>query len=535
MRTWSRSVSLAALCAYGCGDDDKPSLDRLDASVSALVDAGIDAGDAQQNSKKGPPPEVLRAAKEWPTASRDYAATRATFDSTINKANIAQLTQAWNFVLPTGGFFGAATASAVVVDGVIYYTDMTSNVYALDKATGVPRWTKKYDATASGPNGVAIGYGKVFVASSDKSFVALDMITGQELWTAPIEVPKNGGIGIAPVVYDGLVYLSTVPVTATAGYLGGVIGTLYALDEATGKVVWSFKTVQDETLWGHPDINSGGGAWYPPTIDTEKDVMYWGIGNPAPYPGTPEFPNGSSHPGDNLYTNSVLALGAGDGKYQWHYQERPHDTGDHDFQNPPVLATVNIAGEPRRLAIGSGKTGTVVAVDRDANGARVWRTSVGKHQNDDLMDYSADGGVVVFPGDLGGVETPLAYADGTIYVALLNLGRQFFPDMSGALDEVGTGEMLALDATNGSVKWKKDLPTISFGSATVVNDLVLTSTAVGILYAFDRATGEQVWMYQAPSGINAPPTVVGDMLILPLGGGIGGTLAAGGILALKLP
>ncbi|MEY4508488.1 MAG: Quinoprotein ethanol dehydrogenase [Pseudomonadota bacterium] len=534
MRTWSRPLCLTVLVVCSCGDDDKPKRDGFDAAT-AVVDAGIDAGDAQIATKKGPPPEVLRASKEWPTANRDYAATRATFDSTITKANIAKLTQAWSFELPTGGFFGAATAPAVVLDGVIYYVDMTSNVYAIDKNTGVPRWTKKYDATASGPNGVAVGYGKVFVPSSDKTFVALDIVTGQELWTAPIEVAKNAGIGIAPVVYDGLVYLSTVPVTATAAYLGGVNGTLYALDEATGKVVWSFATVQDETLWGHPDINSGGGAWYPPTIDVEKDVMYWGIGNPAPYPGTVEYPNGSSHPGDNLYTNSVLALGAQDGKYRWHYQERPHDFSDLDFQNPPVLATVNVAGEPRRLAIGSGKTGTVVAVDRDTNGTRVWRTLVGKHENDQLAGYPADAGAIVFPGDLGGVETPIAYADGTVYVSLLNMGRQFFPDVSGALDEKGTGELLALDAATGIVKWKKELPVIALGSATVVNDLVLTSTAAGILYAFDRATGEQVWMHQAPSGINAPPSVVGDMLIVPLAGGIAGPLAAGGILALKLP
>jgi outer membrane protein assembly factor BamB len=115
------------------------------------------------------------------------------------------------------------------------------------------------------------------------------------------------------------------------------------------------------------------------------------------------------------------------------------------------------------------------------------------------------------------------------------MGRQFFPDVSGALDEKGTGELLALDAATGIVKWKKELPVIALGSATVVNDLVLTSTAAGILYAFDRATGEQVWMYQAPSGINAPPSVVGDMIIVPLAGGIAGPLAAGGILALKLP
>jgi glucose dehydrogenase len=534
MKLWMLAVVVGALGMHGCGSSDKPSGVPADATVTGLIDATVtgltDAGtDAAAVAKTGAPPEVLKAAKEWPTVNRDYAGTRATFDSTISKATIGSLAPAWTFELPGAGTFGAATASALVLDGVVYYVDMASNVFAIDAATGVKRWSKMYEDSAAGPNGIAVGYGKVFTTSSDKTFVALDATTGQELWMAPIEVPKNGGIGVAPVVYGGLVFLSTEPVNANSQYLGGVNGTLYALDEATGRVVWSFETVADKTLWGHPDVNSGGGAWYPPTIDVAHDVMYWGIGNPAAYPGTADFPNGTSHPGDNLYTNSILALGRADGKYLWHYQERPHDFFDLDFQNPPILVTTQIAGVERHLAVGSGKTGTVVAVDTDDHGKLLWRAVVGKHDNDNLTELP-DAGAVVFPGDLGGVETPPAYADGTVYVTLCNQGRQFFPTKSGALDATGTGEVLALDVATGTVKWKKDLPMLMYGSATVVNDLLLTSTADGNLYAFDRASGDQVWTYKV-SGINAPLTVSGNLLIIPAGGGLG----TPSLVALKVP
>jgi glucose dehydrogenase len=312
-RTWTATAAavMISIAGQGCGDDENGTdAGPMDAGAhdSGAAATTIDGGgmDAQVASRKlGPPPEVVAAAKEWPNTNRDYAGTRATFDSKIKASNVSTLTQAWAFDLPGGGTFGAATAAPIVLNGVVYYVDMQSNVFAIDATTGKQKWAKMYQAAASGPNGLAVGWGKVFVPSSDHEFVALDINTGNELWKAPIVVPKNGGIGIAPVAYDELVYLSTEPVSTTSSYLGGVNGTFYALDQATGAVVWSFATVEDSSLWGHSDINSGGGAWYPPTIDVERDVMYWGVGNPAPYPGTEQFPSGSIRPGNNLYTSSV--------------------------------------------------------------------------------------------------------------------------------------------------------------------------------------------------------------------------------------
>ncbi|MEY4512887.1 MAG: Quinoprotein ethanol dehydrogenase [Pseudomonadota bacterium] len=346
-----------------------------------------------------------------------------------------------------------------------------------------------------------------------------------------IEVPQFGGIGIQPIVYGGLVYLSTVPVNSTSQYAGGVNGTLYALDQSNGKIVWSFKTVKDTGLWGNPAVNSGGGAWFSPTIDIQSGDIYWGIGNPGPYPGTPEFPFGSSRPGDNLYTDSVLALDARTGRYRWHFQEVSHDLFDLDFQNPPILADVRIGREKRSLAIGSGKTGTVVALDARRGGKFVWRASVGLHQNDKLQTYG-DAGVDVYPGSLGGIIAPITYADDTVYVPTVNWGRHYLPGgATPGLIGTGTGELIALNAADGSVRWKKDLPGTPFGGATAVNDVLLTSTVSGLVLGFDRRTGNEVFRLQGPNGVNAPITVSGDLVIVPFGIGPG----VAQIIAFTLP
>ena len=501
-------------------------------SVSADADArGGDFEHRWQGS--GVPNEVRAARKEWPIANRDYAGTRATFDSHIKAANVTTLTPAWayNLAATNGGYVGSGTSSALVLDGKVYYQDQLSNVSVLNAKTGAVVWTKSYNTPGGAPNGIAVGWGKVFAASSDKAFVALDLKSGAELWKAPIEVPQFAGIGIQPVAYGGLVYLSTVPVNSTSQYSGGVNGTLYALDQSNGKIVWSFKTVKDESLWGNATVNSGGGAWFPPTIDTESGEIYWGIGNPAPYPGTPEFPLGSSRPGDNLYTDSVLTLDAKSGRYHWHFQEVAHDLFDLDFQNPPILADVRVGREKRSLVFGSGKTGTVVALDARRGGKFVWRASVGTHQNDRLQTYG-DAGVDVFPGSLGGVIAPIAFADDTLYVPTVNWGRHFYPGGAAqGLLGAGTGELIALNAADGSVRWKIALPSTPFGGITVVNDLLVTSTVNGLVLVFDRRTGSELWRFQGPNGINAPISVADDLLIVPFGIGAG----TAQLIAFKLP
>ena len=231
-----------------------------------------------------------------------------------------------------------------------------------------------------GPNGVAIAYGKLFASPNLYSFAAYDLKTGKELWKSKLSGLQYLKFDIQPIVYDHKLFVANAPHVAED--VGGMIGYLYALDEKTGVVQWAFSTVDTPLIWGHPELNSGGGAWQTPSIDTDTGTLYWGIANPGngkgpngPYSGTKEFPNGSSRPGPNLYTNSMVALNAATGKLKWYNTAFPHDLYDHDFMNPPILTPRDASG--KGMVIGSGKAGIVIAYDRD-KGNELWRTPVGK-------------------------------------------------------------------------------------------------------------------------------------------------------------
>jgi outer membrane protein assembly factor BamB len=401
----------------------------------------------------------------------------------------------------------------------VYCQDLGNNIFALDLTTGAIKWKKLYNESNIGPNGVAIGWGKVFGSADPYNMAALDMNTGNQLWMTQISNQPTTGTDIQPGIYGGLVLTSTVPGSSAGDfYSGGAIGTIYALDQATGKIAWSFDTVDSPDIWGNKAVNSGGGCWYTPAVDLNTGILYWGISNPAPWPGTKDFPNGSSRPGPNLYTDSMVALDGKTGKLLWYTQVYPHDNCDLDFQIAPILASGNINGVQQDIVIGAGKVGRVVAFNRKT-GAILWETFVGTHQNDQLANIPADNVTRVYPGSLGGVETPMAYADGVVYVPLLNLYSQYTPSGSAASQSFGegTGELVAIDVNTGKILWDKTFPSINVGGATVVNDLVFTATFDGTIYAFKRDTGEQVWKYQAPGAINAWPAFAGNTMLLPVG------------------
>ncbi|MEI6127479.1 MAG: PQQ-binding-like beta-propeller repeat protein, partial [Pseudomonadota bacterium] len=293
---------------------------------------------------------------------------------------------------------------------------------------------------------------------------------------------------------------------------------IYALDQETGEKKWSFNTVDSEDIWGNPQVNSGGGAWYPPAIDSVTGLMYWGIGNPAPWPGTKDFPNGSSRPGPNLYTDSIIALDAKNGELKWFTQVLPHDLFDLDLQISPILTSATIKGKFREIVIGSGKLGKVYAFDR-TTGDILWQTAVGEHMNDDLTTLP-EGITTVLPGPLGGVETPMAYADGVVYVPVVNLSAGYTPTelVASSIDfSKGTGELVALDVNTGAILWDNKFGSSNFGAATVVNNVVFTATFDGKIYAFDSKFGKELWTYQAAGGINGWPAAAGDTILFPVG------------------
>jgi outer membrane protein assembly factor BamB len=497
---------------------------RAAAADSGISDAGVDAASADATSPADPgvPPEVASHAHDWPLPNRDYDNTRRA-QTAITGENIAKLREAWRFKLQGGvTTFGYYTANTLILGDVVYLQDMMSNVYALTRKTGQVLWTRSFNVETFGPNGVAIGWGKLFAAVGDSKVVALELAGGADKWSYAPTLGSSMGIDIQPVVYAGQLYAATVPVSTTRGiYGGGTHGLLLALDAETGSELWSFDTIDSPDAWGDAEANGGGGAWYPPLIDAQRGLTYWGTGNPVPWPGTTTQPNGGSRPGPNLYTSSVVAVNARDGKLAWHYQDRPHDIFDWDFQVTPVLVRAE-AQSGGDFVIGAGKTGAVVALDAQT-GERLWRTKVGKHENDELTAYPAQS-ITIFPGVLGGVMSALAYADGVVYAASVDASMSY--DGNLLLPEIsGTGALSAISVADGSVLWSSPLRGAGYASATIANDLVLTADETGRVYAFARTTGEEVWHYDAPAGINAPLVVAGDELLIGVGMDLGVVIA----------
>ena len=168
--------------------------------------------------------------------------------------------------------------------------------------------------------------------------------------------------------------------------------------------------------------------------------------------------------------------------------------------------------------IGGGKGGKVFAFDR-ATGEILWQTPVGEHQNDELTELP-EGTTRVFPGVFGGIETPMSLGGNILYVPVVNVFADFTPtslDQSTLDIAGGTGELVAIDVSNGAILWDKKFNAPNFGGATVVNDLVFTATFDGKIYALDRNSGDEIWSYQATGGVNAWPAVAGNTIIFPVG------------------
>jgi len=466
------------------------------------------------------PPETEQLSGNWPLPQGDYSATRNAVDSNISKDTVGDLSLAWTFDITAPGVFGGITSQPIVIGNTVYIQDMRSNVFALDRDTGAQKWEAPFDIGSIGPNGVAVAYDMVYAGLSDAGeVVALNAADGSVVWRQKIGSPPGEGIDMSPIVYDGTVYISTVPGTGLGSfYAGGDRGVLYALDARTGETKWWFDTTHGG--YNAVAVAGGGGLWYPPSIDKDGNI-YFGVGNPSPWPLTPDCPNGSCRPGNNLYTSSLVSIDPKTGAVRWYYQARPHDLLDLDFQASPILTTTKVDGKDTAVAIGAGKTGTVVALRQDS-GDVVWKT-VGKHQNDELDKQLPNDGssIEVFPGSLGGVETPLAYADGTIYAAYLDYPQY---ETATGLDtskdnpfSAGTGGLVALDVKNGKVLWDIKLPTLAVAAATVSNDVVFAGGIDGTFAAYDRSTGEQVWNYSGDLGFNAPPAIAGDYVFV--GGG----------------
>jgi alcohol dehydrogenase (cytochrome c) len=472
------------------------------------------------------PPATAQPAAGWTQPDADLASTRYVA-SAITSANVSKLGVAWTMPLTmsTAHTDGAYATTPVIVNGVVYVQDLDSDVFAISLATGKVLWTHDYDSANGGPDGVNVDGGVVYAATATAA-VALDAATGTQLWSRTLTENDHEGIAMAPGYNHGTVYVSTVPANVTTQYGAGGQGILWALNAKTGAPEWSWN--QDQNLWGNPGVNSGGGLWYTPSFDAQGNI-YMGIANPAPIFGTTSYPLGSSRPGPDLYTDSVVKLSPA-GKLLWYYQLTPHDLYDWDLQNPPVLTTAN----GRQVVIDGGKAGIIIELDAQT-GKLLWQRPVGGHQgheNDGVLTEHAtptSRGLLpahycLEPSIYGGVLTELASNGSTTFAAVNDLALAASPSgFTGSIAsqfkavENAVGEMVAINQGTGTIEWDTPLPSSPYGAATVTNDVVFTTTFKGYLYALDATTGAILLKTPMSAGSNAPVAVDGDYVIAGAG------------------
>ena len=455
----------------------------------------------------------------WPYPNGDLANTRNAPDSAISAANVSGLREAWAFKL-TGtaaagvASLGALTAPPVVQGGVVYLQDQDANVYALALATGKLKWEYQVnlaEKSGPGPDGVAVADGVVYGDSSTSAF-ALNAATGQTIWVdSSLLNSGQGAFEIQPQVADGRVYLASAYGSGPGG------GVLMALNASTGHLLWTFNTVIGVGAGVQALGLGSGGAWETPLVGTDGSVTF-GTGNPYQSIG-----EAIAHPSRQLYTDSEVNLDAATGKLRWYYQAVPNDFADHDLQSSPIATT--IGGVP--VIIAAGKVGYVYALNA-RTGALLWKTPVGEHNghdDDSLLALSHQLTVTypytIAPGSLGGILSNMAVADGSVYVATIDLPIAYTGPNSVTGNKAGgpeTGEIEALSLTTGKVEWDTKVATLPLGAATVSNDLLFTTLYTGTLIALDRATGAIVYQHQLPTSANAPIAVFGNTVLVPAGG-----------------
>src|SRR5215211_3558901 len=203
------------------------------------------------------PSELELYRNDWPAPGGNLAATRDAAGAMIDSTNVGDLEVAWTFTIEAAPGWGGMTATPLVLGHTVYVQDMLSNVFALDRATGVAKWEHRFEIPSAGPNGLAVGYGALYGTLGDTSEVfALDAVSGEELWRVRLSNNPGDGIDMATIVYDSVVYVSTIPGNTSGYYRGGLRGILYALDASTGATIWQW--IPQPTIFGAIRVSTAG-------------------------------------------------------------------------------------------------------------------------------------------------------------------------------------------------------------------------------------------------------------------------------------
>ena len=455
-----------------------------------------------------------RDDKDWRLPGRTYANWRFSPLKQIDTGNVAKLTLV---KLVHTGMFAGFEATPIVADGVMYVTtpvvDGRMKIMALNAATGETLWSTAYALGAfkicCGPNnrGPALAYGNLYVTTLDAKLVAFDARTGAEKWETRVADPSVGYTeSMAPQVYDGTV------VVGSAGGEWALRGFVAGYDARTGKQRWRWYSTDPKSFAGNSWKTGGGTVWTTPAIDAAQHLVIFGTGNPNP------DLDGSTRKGDNLYTDSIVALDVRSGTLRWYYQEVKHDQWDYDATSNVVLFDVREGGRTIPAAGQAGKVGWFFIVDR-RNGRLLRKSQPFVTQNKNLFGKTS-----VLPGANGGSEwSPPAYSPLTrrVYVLgmdqLMDFKNHTDTDHPGFLHtgsvftnvqrpkKIQSGSFTAIDVDTGKIAWQYKAPKPMIGGAlATAGGLVFVGEGDGTFDAFDAANGAKLWSHAFVGGANAP-------------------------------
>jgi alcohol dehydrogenase (cytochrome c) len=516
--------------------------------ISLLLLAGTVAVAAQQAA---PPPLVTPQeigdglpadGSRWLTFGGNYSNQRHSPLTQITPANVDRLVPQWTFQTGTLGNF---ETTSLLRDNVLYVTGPQNVVWALDARTGRQIWRYRRELP---PNLTACcglvnrGFGmlgdKLFMVTLDAHLLALDMKTGAISWDVTMQEYTNGYAStIAPLVVKDKV------IVGVAGGEFGIRGFIDAYDAQTGKRAWRFYTIPGpgepgHNTWAGDSWKIGGvGVWVTGAYDPEQNLLFYGTGNPGP-----DY-HSASREGDNLYSNSLLALDADTGTLRWHYQFTPHDLHDWDATQVPVLGEITVAGQPRKVVMFANRNGFYYTLDR-TNGKLIvakpfvnttWAKEVDMATGRPslLPGHEPDEkGSVTCPDITGGTNFwPPTFdpSTRTFFVNAREVCMTFYawkPDYKegdrftgGAGQRVQSAEspaygaLRAIDPATGARKWEfRYLSPSTAGLLTTASGLIFSGDAEGNLLALDSRSGKLLWRYQMGAAMHgtSPTTYMLD-------------------------
>jgi alcohol dehydrogenase (cytochrome c) len=470
-------------------------------------------------------PDILAGLKDpakWLTFSGDYSGRRHSPLMQINQANVGRLAPEWTFQTATITRGRGFEATPLLWDGVLYVTGSNNLAWALDARTGRPFWTYRrelppdltYGAQAPVNRGFGMLDDRLFMVTLDAHLLAFDRTTGAILWDVVLADYKIGySATMAPLVIDGKVIV---------GISGGEYptrGFLDAYDPKTGARVWRFYTVPgpgepgSETWPPSAEVlaRGGGGTWMTGSYDPDLNLLYWGTGNP-----NPDY-WGSGRTGDNLFTNSLIAIDAGTGTPKWHYQFTPHDTHDWDSNHVPVLADLPFGGVDRKVVMVANRNGFYYVLDR-RDGTLLtakpftdttWAREIGKDGRPIVVN---DGSKGCLPDQWGGTNFNPPSFDPALRLFFVNAretcatyepqepkivpGRSAFGGVVRIDRDKAYGALRAIDAVTGERRWEFRFPSPTMaGVMSTASGLVFAGDNEGNFMAFDGKSGKNLWRY----------------------------------------